>query len=112
METGPFDKIKIRINGQGDIKIDKTQEKLEWFSQYVDRFIENVRTYADDPAIYMHNHALSAIETYLLIPTFRKVRDTFDNPGHCFIFLCLSKFVANELRRVDYVGESYLSVVR
>lgn len=34
----------------------------------------------------MHNHALSAIETYLLIPTFRKVRDTFDNPGHCFIF--------------------------
>lgn len=74
--------------------------------------IENARTYADDPAIYMHNHALSAIETYLLIPTFRKVRDTFDNPGHCFIFLCLSKFVANDLRRVDYVGESYLSVVR
>lgn len=25
METGPFDKIKIRINGQGDIKIDKTK---------------------------------------------------------------------------------------
>lgn len=85
METGPFDKIKILNNGQGDIIIDKPKK-----IRMMDRFIESARTYADDSAIYMHNHALSAIETHLLIPTFRKVRYTFDNPGHCFIFLCLS----------------------
>lgn len=51
-----------------DIKIDKTKKKIEWFSQYVDRFIENARTYADDPAIYMHNHALSAIDYRNLPP--------------------------------------------
>lgn len=88
METGPFDKIKILNNGQGDIKIDKPK-KIRMIHS-VSKLIHRERTYADDSAIYMHNHALSSIETHLLIPTFRKIRYTFNNPGHCFIFLCLS----------------------
>lgn len=46
METGPFDKIKILNNGQGDIIIDKPKK-----IRMIDRFIESARTYADDSAI-------------------------------------------------------------
>lgn len=76
----------------------------------VSKLIHRERTYADDSAIYMHNHALSSIETHLLIPTFRKIRYTFDNPGHCFIFLCLSN--SWQMNCVAYLLSRVLSVCR